>query len=106
MDIKCASYKKWKDEEEFNGRNKALGIRHVTCRECHKPFHKNWYEDNKEEHLANVKAGKEKVRLLAKIYVWDYLSRHPCIESDETDPTVFEFHHRHGKKSEIMGVTF
>jgi len=40
MDIKCVSCKRWKDEEEVNWRNKALGIHHPICRECHKPFRK------------------------------------------------------------------
>jgi hypothetical protein len=45
LDMKqCVTCKQWKDEEEFNWRYKALGIRHPTCRECHKGFRKNWYE--------------------------------------------------------------
>jgi hypothetical protein len=83
MQIKCVTCRKWKDEEEFNWRYKSLGVRHPTGRECHKPFRKNWYEDNKEEHLLNVKARKERVRQEAKEYVWDYLATHPCIQRGE-----------------------
>ena len=56
--IKNATCKAWKDPEEFNWRNKALGIRHVTCRECHKPFRKNWYEDNKNEYSGFTLSNK------------------------------------------------
>jgi hypothetical protein len=54
----CATCLQWKDEENFNWRYKALGLRHSTCRDCHKSFRKNWYHDNKEEHLQNVKPEK------------------------------------------------
>jgi len=49
----CNRCGKLKDEEELNWRYKALGIRHPTCRECQKPFRKNWYEGNKlQENLV------------------------------------------------------
>lgn len=95
---RCNSCGKEKDEEEFNWRYKALGIRHPTCRECQKPFRKNWYEGSaKERHLKNVKERKEEVRRLAREYVLSYLQTHPCIECDERDPRVLEFHHRQEK---------
>src|SRR5215216_1890654 len=98
MENKCNSCGKFKDEEEFNWRYKALGIRHPTCRECQKPFRKNWYEGSaKERHLKNVKERKEEVRKLAREYVLAYLLTHPCIEWGERDPRVLEFHHRDEK---------
>ncbi len=104
MQIKCVTCGKWKDEEEFNWRYKSLGIRHPTGRECHKPFRKNWYEDNKEEHLLNVKARKERVRQEAKEYVWDYLATHPCVICSESDPVVLEFHHTRDKVMDIAAM--
>lgn len=101
MKVKCASCGEWREQEEFNWRYKSLGIRHVTCRECHKPFRKNWYEANKERHLSQVKARKHHAREVARNYVWDYLSAHPCIECGETNPVVLEFHHRHRKDKAI-----
>ena len=68
---------------------------------CHKPFRKNWYEDNKERHLEQVKARKHEARNIAREYVWNYLSTHPCVECGENDPVVLEFHHRHGKDKAV-----
>ena len=105
----CVTCLQWKDEGEFNFRYKALGIRHPTCRDCHKTFRKSWYEKNKDGHLANVKARKHEVRDLARNYVWEYLSVHPCVECGETDPVVLEFHHRSGKDkavSELVAAGF
>ena len=101
MKVKCVTCGEWKEEKEFNWRYKSLGIRHPTCRECHKPFRKNWYEDNKERHLKHVQERKREAWNVAREYVWDYLSTHPCVEYGETNPVVLEFHHRHGKDMAI-----
>ncbi|HEX6036253.1 MAG TPA: hypothetical protein VFY83_17570 [Anaerolineales bacterium] len=98
----CVTCLQWKEETEFNWRYKTLGIRHPTCRKCHKPFRKTWYESNKERHLKQVKDRKHEARTVAREYVFDYLSTHPCIECGEADPRVLEFHHRHDKD---MGVS-
>ena len=97
----CVTCHQWKNEDEFNWCYKSLGIRHPTCRECHKPFRKNWYEGHKERHLKQVKQRKHEARKVAREYVWNYLSNHPCIECGEKDPIVLEFHHRHGKDKAI-----
>jgi len=97
MTVKCVTCGEWKEEDEFNWRYKSLGIRHPTCRDCHKPFRKNWYEVNKERHLEQVKARKHEARNVAREYVWQYLSTHPCVECGESNPVVLEFHHRQGK---------
>jgi len=98
---RCVTCGNWKDEAEFNWRYKSLGIRHPTCRECHKPFRKNWYESNKERHLEQVKTRKYEARNIARGYVWEYLSTHSCINCGESDPVVLEFHHRHGKDKAV-----
>jgi hypothetical protein len=98
---KCVTCGKEKEDTEFNYRYKALGIRHPTCRECHKPFRKSWYKDNKERHLTQVKERKHEARKIAREYVWQYLSTHPCIVCGESDPVVLEFHHRYGKDKGI-----
>lgn len=97
----CVTCREWKEETEFNWRYKSLGVRHPTCRDCHKPFRKNWYENNKERHLKQVQERKREARNAAREYVWDYLAAHPCIECGEADPRVLEFHHRHGKDKAV-----
>lgn len=97
----CATCGEWKEETEFNFRYKVLGIRHPTCRECHKAFRNNWYQKNKDRHLKNVHSRKLEVRELARKFVFDYLSSHPCVQCGETDPLVLEFHHRQGKDKAV-----
>ncbi|HCR71839.1 MAG TPA: hypothetical protein DIW23_10375 [Anaerolineae bacterium] len=97
MQKQCVTCNQWKDEEEFNWRYKALGIRHPTCRDCHKPFRRNWYENNKERHLEQVKQRKHEARRVAREFALQYLCEHPCIVCGESDPRVLEFHHYNNK---------
>lgn len=99
---KCNHCLKEKPEEEFNWRYKSLGIRHPTCRECQKPFRRQWYEGSaKEKHLENVRERKIRVRDEAREYVWNYLLTHPCVSCGESNPVVLEFHHRSGKDKAV-----
>src|SRR5512134_3221318 len=83
-----------KDEEEFNWRFKALGIRNKACKDCQHAFNKDYYEgDAKEKHLKQVKERTEAAREAAREYVYNYLLNHPCEECGERDPRVLEFHH-------------
>jgi hypothetical protein len=98
---RCATCGEWKTEDSFNWRYKALGIRHPTCRDCHKEYRRSWYEDHKETHLQNVQERKVSARQDARQYVLDYLSTHPCSACGESDPAVLDFHHLGGKDKEI-----
>ena len=83
-----------KDEDEFNWRYKALGIRNSACRDCQHGHNKKYYEgDAKEKHLKQVKERTEAARDAAREYVYQYLLRHPCEICGEPDPRVLEFHH-------------
>ena len=104
----CVSCLEPREEEEFNWRYKALGIRHKTCKYCHHKHQDNWYESHKEQHLENVHARKRRVRDEAREWVWNYLSTHPCEWVDEngrrcgeSNPIVLEFHHLHGKDKAV-----
>lgn len=58
-----------KDEEEFNWRYKALGIRHPTCRECAHSFNKDYYEgDAKERHLQQIKEQRQLEKLQESMF--------------------------------------
>ena len=88
----CNHCLKEKDEEEFNWRYKALGVRHKTCRECAHGFNKTYYEgDAKERHLQQVKERTEAAREAARDYVYQYLLTHPCEKCGETDPVFWNF---------------
>ncbi len=100
----CTKCGQWKDEEEFNWRWKALGKRHAECRECHKITKGSYYERNKVKRIAGVMLSKTARRGAARMYIYEYLETHPCVECGETDPVVLEFHHVRGKKREAISM--
>jgi hypothetical protein len=91
---KCDHCKEPKEDEEFNWRFKSLGIRAKTCRECAHIHNKKYFEGPaKERHLEQVRERKELARQVAREFIYQYLSTHPCEECGESDVRVLEFHH-------------
>lgn len=100
----CNHCHEWKDEEEFNWRYKALGMRHPTCRECMQKFNKAYFQgEAKERHLKQVKDRKHEARQAARDFIYSYLENHPCSHCGERDVRVLDFHHLHGKD---MAISF
>ena len=79
--------------EDFPWKNRLLGKRHSVCKECYAKRSNEWYQDNKEAHIENVRQNRIGYRDAARNYVMEYLSTHPCANCGETDPRVLEFHH-------------
>jgi hypothetical protein len=99
--MRCSTCGKDKDEQEFNWRWKASGIRQKSCRDCQRKQRQTWYERHKQEHLENVHQRKQRVIQAAREFVWNYLLNHPCEICGEPDPRVLEFHHLHGNDKPI-----
>lgn len=87
-----------KPEEEFGWKNRLIGKRHAVCKECTKKRSNDWYYDNKERQVENVRQNNIYYRERNKEYILDYLSTHPCTRCGETDVVVLEFHHVRGQK--------
>jgi hypothetical protein len=97
----CTKCGETKVEKEFSWRWRDLGIRQKVCKACRKVEVGQWYEQHREEHLLNVRQNTEAQRQKLREYVWDYLSRHPCVECGEADPVVLEFDHLSDKERTV-----
>ncbi len=100
----CATCGEFKDESEYNFRNKLLGKRWGTCRTCQNKQQAKWYDKNKETHKENVYARKIDKKEEARDFIWQYLSTHSCVDCGEGDPLVLEFDHRGNKKYEVSSL--
>lgn len=94
----CATCGELKEESEYYWRNRLLGKRWGTCKDCQRKQRHNWYEKNKEAHKKTTLNRKKQAVQEARSFVWDYLASHPCVDCGESDPVVLEFDHVKGEK--------
>jgi hypothetical protein len=99
----CLNCKKPKPLWEFGFKNRADELLQAWCRSCERTYKQAWYLRNRERHMANVLANKQRVRDALHAKVLRYLSGHPCVDCGETDPVVLEFDHMHEKR---WGVSY
>ena len=97
----CVSCQTPKEEDEFNWRYKALGIRQSSCRECQHGHQRNFYASHQEEEKERTRRRKVTAREEAREYVRDYLSQNPCVDCGESNPVVLDFDHVRGKSATI-----
>lgn len=82
---------------EFNKRRNGF---QPHCRSCQA----DWYQANKERHIANVARRRKRVRKEIDQNLRTYLQDHPCVDCGEADPVVLEFDHVRGEKLECVSL--
>lgn len=102
---KCTMCKEKKLLNEFNFRIKALGLRQYQCKKCTRALVKNHYKINREYYLRKAKKRNAKNRLETQNYVRNYLSKHPCVDCEESDIIVLEFDHVRHKGNKFQAVS-
>ena len=85
-----------KDESEFNW--ERPGHRSAACKVCKAAHQAEYYQNNKEKELAYKWERQVRQREKARLYVFTYLSAHPCVDCGEDDPMVLTFDHVRGVK--------
>ncbi len=89
----CSKCKIEKNLEEFNFKNKATEQRQVQCKECTRLLIKNHYNKNREYYLLKARTRNGKLRDKIHDFLFEYLSKHPCVDCGESDIVVLEFDH-------------
>lgn len=56
------------------------------------------YEANKQRVKDRAIAHRKKTKVINKSFIYDYLSKHPCVDCGNSNPIVLEFDHVVGKK--------
>jgi hypothetical protein len=87
--------------EDFGWKSRVLNRRHAVCKPCTAVRSRGWYKENKDSHIENVMLHKEEARKAAREFVWNYLSKHHCVDCGESDPVVLEFDHVMKKRENV-----
>ena len=76
----------------------------LYCRGCTRKKGKASYAKNKNPYLQRNREWADKRREENRRFLWEYKSRHPCVDCGETDPRVLQFDHVKGEKDESLTV--
>ena len=101
---RCNSCKKEKIEEEYSYRNKLLGKRQEICKTCTRKRIRLHYANNKTYYLNKASKRNKEVTNELRLFIWNYLDLHPCVDCNEADPIVLEFDHLRDKKLSIANL--
>jgi hypothetical protein len=91
---RCCTCHEFKEFSHFNKRESAYDGLQSRCRECSR----EWYANNREEHMKNVKRRNDAERERIRMRVQEYLAGSRCVDCGVTDVRVLEFDHRPGTK--------
>lgn len=94
----CRNCGKDKSEEEFNWRWKALGIRQPICKDCTRIQRRKHNVRHQEEEKKRTYEVTRQQRDRARLFIYEYLSTHPCVDCGEYDFAVLTFDHVIGEK--------
>ncbi len=90
----CFKCKKTEPEIEFGNNRARKDGKQVFCRECQRLYCRLHYVDNKQQYSVK----RERIRNRNRKFIFNYLTKHGCVDCPETDPIVLTFDHVRGKK--------
>ena len=83
-----------KDLSQFGLKDRARGIPHSYCRECHAEWNHAHYLRNKDTYIATARRNNAIYKAENLRRLVEYLLDHPCIDCGESDLLVLDFDHR------------
>jgi len=98
----CSACRKFRKVEEFNFRNRVRGERHSYCKVCGTLKTRAHYASNKAYYLQKASKRNERIRVLVRSFIVEYLKSHPCVDCGEEDIYVLDFDHCRGKKIHLI----
>lgn len=98
---KCTVCKVEKDTCYFNNHKSSKDGLQNICKDCSKDKAKKYYHSNKTHHQKNIYKNKERYKNMARNFIFEHFSTHPCVDCGNEDIRVLEFDHLSDKK---MGV--
>ena len=76
----------------------------ASCKPCVKIINQTHYATSKLVQNPKRAATRERAVEAARILIWDWLEKHPCVDCDERDILVLQFDHVRGQKFKDISV--
>jgi hypothetical protein len=96
--IKCSKCHVIKLIDCFSWKSKARKKRSTICKECQQKYAKEHYQRNKAIYKTRSFKRTQVCRDLARHFLAEYLSTHPCVDCGESDIRVLDFDHVQPKR--------
>lgn len=96
---RCGTNKKITD---YSWKNEKRGWRNSLCKPCHSDYRKEHYQSNKSKYILKAKKWNRKQTQVLRVYIYEYLENHPCVDCGVSDIRVLDFDH---KDKKFMGVS-
>jgi hypothetical protein len=100
---RCARCKSMKPFSQFFRRRNKTTFKSY-CKPCQADFCREYYYANHELYNKRRLLRNKKYRLRNRSFVWQYLTKHPCLDCGERDPIVLEFDHVTGRKVQEVSI--
>lgn len=104
MEKKCVKCGVTKSITQFNFKNKAKGKRNARCKECTRRDIMSAYYKNRDHYIKYRVRRNQEVRKEVHRFLFEYLSKHPCVDCGEKDIVVLQFDHVKGEKREAVSI--
>ena len=85
----CFKCKQNKSIECFGVNTRKKDGLQDQCKDCKKAFQHDWYEKNKQKHIANVKD----IKALYKLWFRSVKEKLSCVKCGFSHPAALDFHH-------------
>lgn len=89
---------------DFNRKRSSADGHQEVCRSCNRESSRRYYRQNREHHIAVIRARTKAQHARSISFVAEYLSENPCVDCGEADLRVLDFDHRPGstRRDEVM----
>ena len=89
----------------FNFKNKGKNKRNVRCKYCTRQQVMTSYYKNRQHYLSYRRKRNKLLYTTVRIFVYQYLQNHPCVDCGISDPRVLQFDHvRVEKRMEVSAM--
>jgi hypothetical protein len=65
-----------KPVDEFGFKYRERGIRQSWCKPCYVEYKRLWYLENRDKHIAHVRAMRDRLSEVNQLRMWQYLASH------------------------------